>query len=138
MTLHTKPAENTSDHLGQHTIVAELASAFALVTLGSRLASAASPPLRLAARARIVLNEAIAPQSQLAGSRLRPRSTKVCRQSGRSASSRPELRQAAQQRGDRDLALDAGELSAKAEMDAAAEREGRMLGRVMSRRSGSG
>ena len=59
MTLHTKPAEAPAI-ISQHTIVAELASAFALVTLGSSLPGAASPPLRLAARARIVLNEAVA------------------------------------------------------------------------------
>ena len=49
----------------------------------------------------------------------------------------PQFGQATQQGRNRNLALNAGELGAKAEMDAAAERQGRMFARVMSRRSGS-
>ena len=52
---HEAGREDALGHLGQHPVVGDLASAFWEGTLGSREASTASPPLRLAARARMAL-----------------------------------------------------------------------------------
>ena len=65
---------------------------------------------------------------QLAGSRFRPRSTKVGRHSGILRVIQPQVGQTAQQGRDRDLGLDPRQLGAEAEMDAAAERQRSHIG----------
>src|SRR5262245_176775 len=122
ITLHTKPAENTRLAISASTRSSPiLASAFGEATLGRRLARAFSPPLRLAARARIALNDAIA-------SPARGQAVQAAQHEGLPPVRmlgivEPQRREAPQQGGDRYLALDAGELRAEAEVDAAAERQ---------------
>ena len=61
ITSHTKPAENTRAAISDSTrSSASLASALLFGFFGIRLASTLSPPLRLAARSRIDLNETFA------------------------------------------------------------------------------
>src|SRR5262245_1755118 len=62
ITLHTKPAEKIRLVISASARSSpSLASALELPTFGSRAASAASPPLRLAARARMVLKAVMGP-----------------------------------------------------------------------------
>src|SRR5436190_18394300 len=64
ITSHTKPAEKTRAAISERTRSSpSLANALLLGFLGSRLASTLSPPLRLAARARIDLKETLATAS---------------------------------------------------------------------------
>src|SRR5262245_57708944 len=129
MTLHTKPAEKMRLAISASTRSSpSFASVFALGTFGRRLARAASPPLRLAARARIALNEAIATTSPTRRQPVEAAQHEGLAPIGMLGVVEPQRRQTPQQGGDGDLALDAGELGAEAEMDAAAERQGADVG----------